>query len=296
MTYSYLPGDDSLTEEFNLREHNLISLGKTHRLKVIRSVDFGVYLEGGQFGGILLPSAEVPAGCQVGDELEVFVYLDSDDYVIASTEKPEAEVGQFANLKVAEVNKVGAFLDWGMPKQLLLPYHEQRFPLKEGLRIVVRLYIDNSERIAASTKHDKFLQRPPKKLRTGEKVRLFIVKRTDIGFNVIVDDEYRALLHASDVFRTVRVGQYLDGYIKRQVEGKVDVMLDKPGFGKVEALNDKILKDLDDRGGQSDLGDKADPKEITYRFGCSKKAYKMAIGSLKKQGLIDITPEGIKRV
>jgi predicted RNA-binding protein (virulence factor B family) len=265
-------------------------------LTVMREADFGLYLEGGELGGILLPKKEVPEGVSVGDDLDVFIYLDTDDFVVATTRKPVVQVGEIAYLKVAEVNRIGAFLDWGMPKELLLPFAEQRGPLEVGQKVVVRVYLDNSDRLAASTKLDKFLVKEPQGLRVGQAVNLFVCRRNDLGYSVVVDNAFWALLHEQDLFRTVRVGQTLPGYIKRILpEGKVDVMLDKPGYGKVDALSQRILDDLEERGGVSPLGDKSQPEDIYQAFGISKKAYKMAIGTLKKQGHIEILPEGIRK-
>lgn len=274
-----------------------VSVGKVNKLSVIRQADFGVYLDGKQFGGILLPKAEVPAGCQPGDELEVFVYLDSDDYVIASMTKPLVQVDEFATLAVAEVNDTGAFLDWGLPKQLLVPYAEQRKKLEEGQRITVRVYLDNTDRIAASTKLDKFLQNDTSDLKVGQSVSMFVVRKNELGFSVIVDNAYWAVLHAKDVFKTVRPGHRRTGYIKRVLDqGKLDVMLEKPGYAKVDELSQQILDDLEARGGFSNLGDKSKPEDIYQRYGISKKSYKMAIGTLKKMGRIAISPEGIRLV
>jgi len=273
----------------------VIEIGKTNKLEVIREAEFGVYLEGGKYGGILLPKADVPEGCKKGDVLEVFIYLDSDDYVVASTARPLVQVDEFATLTVAEVNDTGAFLDWGLPKQLLVPYAEQRKALEPGQRITVRLYLDNTGRIAASTKLDKFLKNDADALNVGDEVQMFVVRKNDIGFSVILDDKYWAVLHAKDVFRTVRPGHKRKAYIKRLLEhNKIDVMLEKPGYAKVDDLSQQILDDLEDRGGFSALNDKAKPEDIYQQFGISKKTYKMAIGSLKKIGRIDIAADGIR--
>jgi len=273
----------------------VIEIGKTNKLEVIREAEIGVYLEGGKYGGILLPKTDVPEGCKKGDILDVFIYLDSDDYVVASTARPLVQVDEFATLTVAEVNDTGAFLDWGLPKQLLVPYAEQRKALEPGQRITVRLYLDNTGRIAASTKLDKFLKNDADALNVGDEVQMFVVRKNDIGFSVILDDKYWAVLHAKDVFRTVRPGHKRKAYIKRLLEhNKIDVMLEKPGYAKVDDLSQQILDDLEDRGGFSALSDKAKPEDIYQQFGISKKSYKMAIGSLKKLGRIDIAADGIR--
>ncbi|WP_372739516.1 S1 RNA-binding domain-containing protein [Neptunomonas sp.] len=275
----------------------MVDVGRMNTLTVMREADFGVYLDGGEFGGILLPKKEVPEGCKLGDQLEVFIYLDTDDFVVASINAPIAQVGEFASLKVVEVNRIGAFLDWGMPKDLLLPYGEQQRALEVGQKVMVRIYLDNSDRLAASAKLEKFLEKDPQGLTVGDKVSLFAYRHNDLGFSVVVDNRYGAVLHQKDLFRTVRLGQTLTGYIKRVLaEGKVDVMLDKPGYGKVDELSQRIMKDLDSRGGYSPLGDKSPPEDIYQAFGISKKSYKMAIGTLMKKGLISISPDGIRKV
>ena len=258
----------------------MIEIGKTNKLTVIRETEVGVYLEGGKYGGILLPKSDVPSACKKGDVIEVFIYLDSDDYVIASTARPLVQVDEFATLTVAEVNDTGAFLEWGLPKQLLVPYAEQRKTLEQGQRITVRLYIDNTGRIAASTKLDKFLKNDISELKVGDEVQMFVVRKNDLGFSVILNDKYWAVLHAKDIFKTVRPGHKRKAYIKRLLEhDKIDVMLEKPGYAKVDDLSQQILDDLEDRGGVSVLSDKSRPEDIYQQFGISKKSYKMAIGN-----------------
>lgn len=275
----------------------MIAIGRTNKLEVIREAEFGVYLEGGKYGGILLPKEQVPEACKKGDFLDVFVFLDSDDYVVATTAKPLVQVDEFATLTVAEVNDTGAFLDWGLPKQLLVPYAEQRKALEPGQRITVRVYLDNTDRISASTKLDKFLKNETDQLQVGDEVQLFVVRKNELGFSVIVDDLYWSVLHAKDVFRTVRPGHKRKGYIKRLLDhGKIDVMLEKPGYAKVDELSQQILDDLEDRGGFSALGDKSKPEDIYQQFGISKKSYKMALGTLKKLGRIEISADGIRSV
>ncbi|WP_027852584.1 CvfB family protein [Marinobacterium litorale] len=272
----------------------MIQLGQLNRLQVIREVPFGVYLDGGEAGGILLPKREVPEGCQIGDRLQVFVYLDSDDFMVASSAKPRVMVGQFARLKVSDVNEVGAFLDWGMPKELFLPYAEQLRPLKPGEWCTVYVYIDNSERIAASARTERFLEKNPTDLQVGQLVELLIHRQTDLGYAVIIDHRYSGLLHRQDLFREVRLGQRISGFIKQLLpDGKIDVMLDKPGYQRVDPLARQILDYLEAQGGFCPLGDKSTPEAIRETFGVSKKAFKMALGALMKQGMIRQESDGI---
>lgn len=274
----------------------MVEIGQFNRLKVMREVPFGVYLDGGEAGGILLPRREVPEDTRIGDSLQVFIYLDSDDFLIASTRKPRALVGQFARLKVTDVNKVGAFLDWGMPKELFLPFAEQLRPLKPGEWVTVYLYIDNSERIAASARTERFLEKNPTDLKPGQLVELLVLRRTDLGYPVIIDHRYEGLLHHQDLFREIRPGQRLSGFIKQLLpDGKIDVMLDKPGYARVDPLAQQILDYLDTHGGHCPLGDKSDPDAIRETFGVSKKAYKMALGALLKAGQITQDETGVHR-
>lgn len=271
----------------------MVETGQLNRLKVIREVEFGVYLEGGREGGILLPRAEVPAGTRLGDRLQVFVYLDTNDMPIATTKRPRAQVGQFANLKVAEVNEVGAFLDWGLPKDLFLPYNEQTRRLKPGESVTVFLYLDNTGRIAATTRLEKHFD-PAPEYHQGQLVELLVWRRTDIGYLVILDNRAQALLHQQDIHRPVRVGQRLPGFVKQvREDGKITVMLEKPGYARVDPLAQQVLNYLEARNGFCALGDKSDPDAIRETFGVSKKAYKMALGQLMKSGRIQQDEQGI---
>ncbi|MBV0932111.1 CvfB family protein [Marinobacterium weihaiense] len=268
--------------------------GQFNKLKVIREADFGVYLQGGAEGGILLPRSEVPEGARTGDSLQVFVYLDSDDMPVATLRRPRVQVGQFASLKVVDVNKVGAFLDWGLPKDLFLPFNEQVRPLQPGDYVTVFVYLDNTGRIAATAKLEKHLE-SGEDYRQGQLVELLVVRPTEIGYQVIIDNRALGLLHTQDIHRPVRPGQRLSGFIKqvRDEDGKIDVMLEKPGYGRIDPLAQQVLKYLETRNGFCPLGDKSDPDAIRETFGVSKKAYKMAIGQLMKAGRIRQDADGI---
>lgn len=274
----------------------MIELGQMNRLKVVREMPFGAYLGDTEGEQVLLPKSESPENLKVGDRLDVFIYLDSDDLMIASTQKPKVQVGQFANLKVSDVNEVGAFLDWGLPKELMLPYAEQSRPLKPGDWVTVFVYIDNSDRIAASARLERHLETQPTDLEVGQLVELLIHRRSDIGYNVIIDHRYAGLLHQQDLFQEVRYGRS-SGYIKQILpDGKIDVMLQRPGYGKVDPLTRQILAYLDEHDGFCPLGDKSAPDAIKRTFGVSKKAYKMALGALMKAGQIQQDAKGITRI
>ncbi|MFC6671397.1 S1 RNA-binding domain-containing protein [Marinobacterium aestuariivivens] len=274
----------------------MAEVGRYNRLSVVKQKDFGVYLDGDDLGEILLPSRYVPENCQLGDELEVFVYLDSEDYLVATTQKPLAQVGDFALLRCADVTPVGAFLDWGLPKQLLVPFSEQQQRMQEGKSYLVHLFLDSrSERIVASAKLDRFLDREPGDFRDGQAVELVVANRTDLGTKAIVNGTHWGLIHQSDLFRRVHFGQKLQGYVKRvRPDGKLDLCLDKPGYDRIDGLAGQILDRLKLEGGFMAVHDKSDPETIARLFGCSKKAFKMAIGGLFKQRLIEIGKDGIR--
>lgn len=275
----------------------MAAIGKYNTLEVIKEKDFGVYLDAGELGEILLPKRYCPEDLEVGDSIRVFIYLDTDDYLIATTETPKAIVDEFAMLKVSEVNDVGAFLDWGLSKDVLLPYSEQKNrPVEVGKRYLVRLYLDkNTNRIVASTKIDKFLDKTPPLYKAGEEVQLVIANRTDLGQKAIVNHEHWGLIFRSDVLKTVYPGQKFKGYIKEvRADGKINLSMQKPGYSKVVDTAQQILDMMDEQEGFITINDKSSPEVIYKYFGISKKAFKMAVGALLKQGKITIEPGGLR--
>ncbi|WP_415882359.1 S1 RNA-binding domain-containing protein [Neptuniibacter sp. QD72_48] len=275
----------------------MAAIGKYNTLEVIKEKDFGVYLDAGELGEILLPKRYCPEDLEVGDSIRVFIYLDTDDYLIATTETPKAIVDEFAMLPVSEINDVGAFLDWGLPKDVLLPYSEQKNrPVEVGKRYLVRLYLDkNTNRIVASTKIDKFLDKTPASYKAGEEVQLVIANRTDLGQKAIVNHEHWGLIFRSDVLKTVYPGQKFKGYIKEvRADGKINLSMQKPGYSKVVDTAQQILDMMDEQEGFITINDKSSPEVIYKHFGISKKAFKMAVGALLKQGKITIEPGGLR--
>ncbi|WP_415892468.1 S1 RNA-binding domain-containing protein [Neptuniibacter sp. PT8_73] len=275
----------------------MAAIGKYNTLEVIKEKDFGVYLDAGELGEILLPKRYCPEDLEVGDSIRVFIYLDTDDYLIATTETPKAIVDEFAMLPVSEINDVGAFLDWGLPKDVLLPYSEQKNrPVEVGKRYLVRLYLDkNTNRIVASTKIDKFLDKTPASYKAGEEVQLVIANRTDLGQKAIVNHEHWGLIFRSDVLKTVYPGQKFKGYIKEvRADGKINLSMQKPGYSKVVDTAQQILDMMDEQEGFITINDKSSPEIIYKHFGISKKAFKMAVGALLKQGKITIEPGGLR--
>ena len=273
-------------------------IGRTNHLKVVNILDFGAFLEGGQLDDILLPKRFVPQGCQIGDELEVFVYLNSDDIPIATTLRPKAQVGQFACLKVTDTNRVGAFLDWNMPKELLVPFSEQKERMVRDRFYVVYVYQERqSYRIVASSKIGKFLDPGRHRYTSGQAVSLMICDRTDIGYTAIINNLSTGLLFDQDIDRPVRMGMKLDGFIKRvRADGKLDVCLKKPGFDQqaVLDLSNTIVARLKAEHGFLPFNDRTDAQLVQKEFAVSKRLFKMAIGGLYKKRLIRIDDDGIR--
>jgi len=273
-------------------------LGKMNPLKVVKTVDFGVYLDGGSDGEILLPTRYVPENCQVEDTLSVFIYTDSEDRLIATTLKPYAMVGEFACLEVESVNEVGAFLDWGLMKQLLVPFMEQRAKMQEGGHYPVFIYVDfESKRITASAKLEKFIDASHPELEADQQVDLMIYKKTDLGWKAIVNQQYSGILYQNEVFQPLEIGQKLTGFVKQiREDDKIDLMLQKPGFEKIDDFSVKLHELLKEADGFLPLTDKSPADEIYGRFGISKKTFKKAVGDLYRKRLIVLEENGIRLV
>lgn len=272
----------------------MIKIGQFNKLKMIKEVPFGIYLQGGEWGEILLPNKSVPKGVLVGDVLDVFVYFDSEDKIIATTTRPYAKLGSCAFLKVVDVNHVGAFLDWGLEKDLLVPKAEQLRPMELGKSYLVYLKQDTQGRIVASSKIDYFLDKTLVNFNQGDEVNLLVAESTMLGQKVIINGTHWGLIHKSEIFQSLAYGQKLKGYIKTiRDDGKVDVVLRKTGASSIQNLAQRIVSKLEQSSGFLPLHDKSDPSEIKFMFAESKKAFKNAIGQLYKKGLIDIKPDGI---
>lgn len=273
-------------------------VGRFNSLQVVKHADFGLYLDGGVHGEILLPKRYIPKGepVEVEDWLNVFVYMDSEDRLIATTEKPKVQVGGFASLKVVAINSIGLFLDWGLPKDLLLPHSEEKRPLQVGDYCVVYVYLDpRSGRITATARLDRHLDRTPAHYREGEQVELLIAERTDLGFKAIINGQHWGLLHKNELFRFVRSGMLETGYIKQvRADGKLSLSLQPVGAQAGDQLGARIVQALREAGGQLPLSDKSAPELIDRQFGVSKGSFKKAIGGLYKQGLIAIEPTHIR--
>lgn len=275
-----------------------MNIGRTNILKVKRHAEAGVYLSDAEGVEVLLPNRYVPEVCRVGDEIEAFVYTDGEDRPIAATVKPYAEAGQFALMTVKQVTNFGAFLDWGVMKDLLLPFSEQNREVSEGDKVFVYVYEDGvTHRVVASAKWEKFLNKDISALKEGQKVSLIVAGKTELGYKVVIDGQYRGLIFTSDVFRPLAIGDRTEGYIdKIRPDAKIDVRLKRNGYESIEGEAQVILEKLKKEGGFIPTTDKSEPEKIYAIFGMSKKTYKKAVGDLYRRHLIALTPIGIKLV
>lgn len=274
----------------------MITLGKTYTLDVVKAVDFGFYLDAKNLGEVLLPSKHAPSNLKVGDSLEVFLYLDSEDRPVATTQKPKAQVGEFAYLTVVAVTDVGAFLDWGLDKDVLVPFAEQHRPLEVGHSYLVYLYLDKIHgRITASSKIDHFLDdKKPHHFKPQQAVNLIIANSTDLGYKAIINHSHWGVLYKDEVHQRLSFGQNKKGFIKRiRPDGKIDLSL-QGGKETRDKYAKIILIYLNNHNGFAPVHDKTDPQVISKLFGMSKGAFKKAIGGLYKQRIISIEKDGIR--
>ncbi|WP_346860941.1 S1-like domain-containing RNA-binding protein [uncultured Draconibacterium sp.] len=276
----------------------MLEIGKINTLIINRETDNGVYLDGGDHGEILMPRKFVTDEVKAAGVAEVFVYTDSEDRLVATTETPLAMVGDFACLTVKATSSFGAFLDWGLPKDLLVPFREQRSKMMEGNSYWVYIYLDLlSNRIAASAKLNKFLDNTPPEYTKGQEVDLIIMEETDLGYKAIVNLEHSGMLYKNQVFQQLETGLRTKGYINKvRNDEKIDLLLEKPGYEKVDAISEKILNELRENRGFMAVSDKTSPEMIQAMFGISKKSFKKAIGGLYKKQLISFDSDGIKLI
>ncbi len=276
----------------------MVAIGRYNRLQILEKAPQGIYLDGQELGKILLPKRFTNDQMHIDDYLEVFILFDSEDRLVASLKTPRAQVGEFALLNVIDTNNVGAFLDWGMDKDLLLPFGEQRKRVQSGDRVLVHIYLDNaSERITASAKIDKFLDNTPPPYGKGEEVDLVIATKTDLGFKAIVNNKHWGVLFHNEVNQALPQGKKLKGYIKQvRRDDKIDLCLHKNHKAAKDDASDKIIATLKQNEGFLAVHDKSEPELIKRTFGLSKAAFKRAIGNLYKQKLIIIEKDGIRLV
>jgi predicted RNA-binding protein (virulence factor B family) len=279
----------------------MTGIGRTNDLKVIAVTARGARLDGGQLGEILLPGPEVPAGSAPGATLKVFLYLDAEGKPIATTATPAAQVREVAYLKIVSVNDAGAFLNWGLPKDLLMPWsevkREQKRLVVEGRKMMVCVFLAEDGRIAASSRLDDFLVDEADGYQEGDPVTVLVADHTDLGLRVIVDHRYWGLVHSNEVFGTLPRGHKQTGYVKAlRPDRKLNIALSAPGYGKVDAVSQSLLKVLERKGGSMAVSDKTPPEEIYKLFGISKRVFKQTIGALYRDRSILIDEKGIHRV
>ena len=274
----------------------MIAIGHSYELPVLKTLDFGAYLDAGELGEILLPRKYEPEGLAIGDYVDVFLYLDSEDRPVATTQRPAAEVGEFAYLPVVAITGIGAFLDWGLDKDVLVPFAEQHRPMEVGHSYLVYLYIDRrDQRIAASSRIDKFLgDDGSQDFRPRQAVDLIIANSTDLGYKAIINHSHWGMLYRNEVFQRLSFGQRLKGFIKVvRPDGKVDLSL-QDGRDLRDENAARIEDYLRSQGGFAAVHDKSDPQLINELFGISKAAFKRAIGTLYKQRVISLEQDGIR--
>lgn len=276
----------------------MVEIGKYNTLKIVKDLDFGVYLDGGDDLEILLPARYVPRNVKPGDEVEVFIYHDNEGRIIATTAKPLAIVGEFQWMECKSVNDMGAFLEWGLMKDLLVPFREQKMPMREGKWYLVYVHLDHvTKRIVASARVDKFLDNVPPVYEFNQEVDLLVADETEIGYKVIINNLHWGLVYHNEIYRRLERGEHLKGYIKEVREDeKIDVSLTRLGYEKVEGIAGIILDALKVQKGFLPVHDKSPAEEIYSLFGCSKKSFKQAIGALYKKKLISIEPTGIRLI
>ncbi len=271
-------------------------LGKPNELRIGRKTDFGLYLSDDKGEEILLPNKYVTSDMHIGDNINVFVYKDSEDRIVATTQTPVVQVGEFALLRVNAVNEVGAFLDWGLPKDLLVPFREQKVRMETGRSYIVYVYVDiASDRIVASSRINKFLNNLPIKYNIGDPVDILVAQKVDIGYKVIIDNSYWGVIYSNEIFKEINIGDRMQAFIKNiREDEKIDVTLSDRIDRRIMELADKILLHLMNNNKTMNLTDKSDPEEIKNIFECSKKDFKKALGHLYKKKLVLLFPDHVK--
>ena len=273
----------------------MINIGEYNELEVVKQLEFGIYLRADDIE-ILMPTKWIPVGTRIGDLLNVFIFRDSDDRLIATTVVPFATANTFAFLEVKQTNSIGSFLDWGMDKDLMVPFREQQIKMDPGSSYVVYVYVDEkTNRLAASARLNKFIEGNDLTIREGDKVDLLIYSETPLGFNAIINNHYSGLIYKNEIFETIRIGDKVKGFVNRiREDNKIDLRLQKSGFELVDEVKWNILKMMKEGDGLVSLGDNSTPEEIKAKLHISKKAFKKAIGALYRERLIKLTEKGIE--
>lgn len=276
----------------------MLHIGQTNTLTILRNTSVGMYLGDNENAEILLPKKYIKPEFQIGDEIDVFVYKDSEDRLIATTLTPFAKVGEFAFLKVVSVSRIGAFLDWGLEKDLLVPFKEQRYKMFEGFSYVVYVYLDEvTERVVATNKFNKFLDTDNITVKQGEEVDLLVYDESPLGFNCIINNKHRGLIYNNDVYSDIQPGDKLKGYVKLIRPDKlIDLSLQPIGFKNVLSSTDVILNYLKDHNGSMPFTDKSSPEEIEKIFKMSKATFKKSIGVLYRQRKVTLEKDAVNLV
>jgi predicted RNA-binding protein (virulence factor B family) len=275
----------------------MLQLGQFNLLVVTDTRANGVLLDGGQSRQVFMPLMPGDASYTPGEQVAVFVYLDSDGGLAATTTKPLVEMGQVAWLEVVEANQTGAFVDWGLPKDLFIPFAEQQTVLRKGQRALVKVYLDNQNRIAGTTRIDHWIEDDASGLQVGDKVSVVIADKTEMGFKAVINHYCWGLLYNNELFQRITKGQVIDAYVKHiRADNKIDLTLNKPGFskGKIEDISQRIIDELQENNGHMSLTDKSPPQEIYKTFGVSKKVFKQALGALYKQRRVSLASDGVR--
>lgn len=274
-------------------------IGRFHSLEILELGAHSAILDGGDWGRLSIDRRLCPDTVRPGDSLEVFSYLNSSGQPAVTTEKPAAQLGEVAWVEVVEVNDLGAFVDWGLPRDLFVPFAEQQHPLKKGGHTLVMVYLDNQGRLTGSTRVDHWIDDSSAALSQGQKVSLIVAERTELGYKAIINHQCWGLLYSNELYQRVRKGQVLTGFVQRiRSDGRIDLSLNQPGFNKtkIDRVSAKILERLEDNDGFLPLTDKSPPREIYAVFGVSKKVFKQAIGALYKQRIITLDADGIRTI
>lgn len=275
--------------------YRMINIGEYNTLGILRDTDPGLFLGDDEGNEVLLPNRYVPEEFEIGDSIEVFVYLDNEERIVSTTDRPYITKGNFALLRCNEVTKYGAFLDWGLVKQLFCPFKEQAFKMKTGGWYLVYCYLDEkTNRLAASSKTNRFLSNQELTVNKFDEVDVIISHPSEKGMNVIVNNKHQGLVYKDEIFKEISVGDRLKGVVKKvRDDNKLDITLNQIGYKSIEPNAELILKHLEDNSGYLNLNDKSDPEEIKELLEMSKKSFKKAIGNLYKQHLISIKEDGI---
>ncbi len=275
----------------------MINVGTYNELEVVKELDFGIYLREGDVE-ILMPTKWVPAGTKIGDLLNVFIFRDSDDRLIATTKEPYATSESFAFLEAKQVNEIGAFMDWGMDKDLLVPFREQAHRMEPRKSYVVFVYVDEeTNRLVGSTKLNRFIERENINVQEGDIVDLLVYSETDLGYNAIVNNLYSGLIYKNEIYEAIRIGDKIKGFVKRvREDNKIDLSLQKSGFELVDDVKWRILKLMKEQNGFLPLNDNSSPEDIKAKLQISKKAFKKAIGALYRERLVKLTEKGVELI